>query len=184
MPTIPSKNAPAILPENTPANHPAALPIPNISPAQNGKLAWLLPTWLVHPTRGNKFSLLAQNNGVKAVIQDAIMRTLQHIAFKDSFPSGEQKVRIEQNLLYCAADNGGHDEIAHRLTQDRNYGRWLSSIVRVPIISVTMFSSPGSSRLMHGSVSSKEMCVIQLAPPSPASKLTVKTRHMNSYWRG
>lgn len=98
------------------------------------------PHALSIPPGGGKWSLLAQNDNVKTVVQGAITRTLQHIAFKDSFPSGEQKVRTQRDSLYRAADDGGHEEIARRLTQDRNYGRWLSTLVCFPIISVASFS--------------------------------------------
>ena len=84
--------------------------------------------------------MLVQNDGVKAVVQDAITLTLQDIAFKDSFPSGEKKIKMQRDSLYRAANDGGHEEIARRLTQDRNYGKWLSTLVRAPIITLISFS--------------------------------------------
>ena len=84
---------------------------------------------------------MVQNDGVKVVVQGAITLALQDIAFKDSFPSGEQKVRMQRDSLYRAASDGGHEEIARRLTQDRDYGKWLSTLVRVLTIAVSQFSS-------------------------------------------
>ena len=136
LPVIPPVNL-AIITQNPPVNPPAGpqnLPANPPTGLQNGELLWPLPTRLVHPTRGGKWSLLAQNNDVKAVVQGAITRTLQYIVFTDSFPSGEQKVRMQRDSLYRAADDDGHDDIARRLTRDRNYGRWLSTLVCGPII--------------------------------------------------
>ena len=102
----PPANLAANLPADPPAN-PGANPPPNppaapqnLHPnhpnnAQNRELAWPLPTRLIHPTKGGKWSLLVQNDGVKVVIQGAITLALQDIAFKDSFPSGEQKVKMQ-----------------------------------------------------------------------------------------
>ena len=104
---------------------------------------WPLPTQLIHPTKGGKWSLLVQNDGVKVVVQGAITLALQDIAFKDSFPSGEQKVKMQQDSLYHAASDGGYEEIAHRLTQDRNYGKWLSTIVHTLL---SLFSGVVHSR--------------------------------------
>ena len=94
LPADPPANPSANLPPNPPAapqnlhpNHP--------NNAQNRKLAWPLPTRLIHPTKGGKWSLLVQNDGVKVVVQGAITLALQDIAFKDSFPSGEQKVKMQ-----------------------------------------------------------------------------------------
>ena len=95
---------PPTAPQNLHPNHP--------NNAQNRKLAWRLPTRLIHPTKGGKWSLLVQNDGVKVVVQGAITLAPQDITFKDSFPSGEQKVKMQRDSLYCAASDGGYEEIA------------------------------------------------------------------------
>ena len=91
---------------------------------------WPETAQLVHPARGGKLSLLAQNNSIQAVVQDAIPIVFRHIASVDSFPSGEDKVKVVRDSLYKAAENEGSNEITDRLSQDRNFGRWLSSLVR------------------------------------------------------
>lgn len=84
--------------------------------------------------RGGKWSLLAQSNSIQAVVQDSIPLVLRHIASVDSFPSGDEKVKLTRDSLYQAAKNEGFDEIADHLSQDRNFGRWLSSLVRTHFI--------------------------------------------------
>jgi len=80
--------------------------------------------------------LLAQNNSIQAVVQDAIPLVFRHIVLVDSFPSGGEKVKVARDSLYQAAENEDFNEIADRLSWDRNFGRWLSSLVdaRVSIL--------------------------------------------------
>lgn len=90
---------------------------------------WPETARLVHPTRGGKWSLLAQNNSIQAVVQDAILLVFRHIASVDSFPSGGDKVKLTRDSLYQAAETGDFDEITDRLSRDRNFGQWLSPLV-------------------------------------------------------
>jgi len=91
---------------------------------------WPETAQLVHPARGGKLLLLAPNISIQAVVQDAIPIMFRHVASIDSFPSGEDKVKVIRDSLYKAAENEGFNEITDRLSQDRNCGRWLSSLVR------------------------------------------------------
>lgn len=103
---------------------------------QLAEARWPETAQLVHPMRGGKWSLLAQSNSIQAVVQDAIPLVFRHIASVDSFPSGEDKVKVTRDSLYQAAENEGFNEIADRLSRDRNFGRWLSSLIdaRVSIL--------------------------------------------------
>jgi hypothetical protein len=93
--------------------------------------------------RGGKWSLLAQSNHIQAVVQDAIPLVFRHIGSVDSFPSGGERVKITRDSLYQAAEKEGFDEIADRLSRDRNFGKWLSSLVRADtIISPRAFLNP------------------------------------------
>lgn len=92
--------------------------------------------------RGAKWSLLAQSNSVQAVVQDAIPLVFRHIASVDSFLSGGEKVKVTRDSLHKAAENEGFDEIANRLSRDRNFGKWLSSLVCAhSVVLSTMFLS-------------------------------------------
>lgn len=84
--------------------------------------AWPEAARLTHPAWGGKWSLLAQNPSIRAVVQDAIPLVLRHIISIDSFPSSADKVKVIRDCLYQAAETEGFDAITDRLSQDRNFG--------------------------------------------------------------
>jgi len=100
---------------------------------------WPEDAQLIHPMRGGKWLLLAQNHSIQAVVQDSIPLVFRHIVSVDSFPSGADKAKLVRDSLYQAAEAEGFNDITDRLSQDRNFGRWLSSLVRTP------FHIPGSN---------------------------------------
>ena len=103
-------------------------PQPPQSP-QAAEAYWPENTQLVHPVRGGKWLLLAQNNTIQAVVQDAIPLVFRHTASVNSFPSGADKVKLVRDSLYQAATAEGFNEVTDRLPRDQNFGRWLSSLV-------------------------------------------------------
>jgi hypothetical protein len=90
--------------------------------------------------RSGKWSLLAQSNSIKAVVQDTIPLVFRHVVSINAFPSGGEKVKVTRDSLYQAAEKEGFDEIADRLSRDRNFGKWLSSLVRTDVITPSTVS--------------------------------------------
>jgi len=52
---------------------------------------WPEDVQLVHLMRGGKWSLLAQNHSIQAIVQDSIPLVFRHIVSVNSFPSGADK---------------------------------------------------------------------------------------------
>ena len=117
-------------PAHPPPHPPQQPPVPPPHALQMAEAHWPEAARLVHPTRGGKWSLLAQNLSIQAVVQDSIPLVLCHVVSFDSFPSGGDKAKLVQDCLYQAAEAEGFTDITDRLSQDRNFGRWLSSLVR------------------------------------------------------
>jgi hypothetical protein len=124
---------------------PQSHPLPPHHALNTTEAHWPETARLVHPARGGKLALLAQNNSIQAVIQDSIPLVFHHIASVNSFPSGGDKVKLIRDCLYQAAETEGFDDIANRLSQDRNFGRSLSSLVRASFLFPSTLSFTGPS---------------------------------------
>ena len=111
-------------------HHPPPHPLPTQANRQAAEARWPETAQLVHPARGAKWSLLAQNDSIQAILRDTVPLVFRHIASVDSFPSGEVKVKVIRDSLYQAAKDGSFDAISTRLSRDRDFGRWLGSLVR------------------------------------------------------
>ena len=92
------------------------------------------PTVLELPdTPSGKLSKKAQHPHLQVCLDLAIDKTFEYIFFTNAFPLLPEKKRCYRKVLIDAAEEKGYTEIHEKLEKDKEYMKWLTTIVSVPL---------------------------------------------------